>query len=230
MSILSVLRNVTNGYSPAESLLFDRFAASIATPLWEFALDSLAPLIDSGMRILDVGCGGGQFALRLAERFPELEIVGLDLSPEQIARARARLGALAGRVSFVDGNAIDLPFTDGEFDLVYSLGSIKHWPARARGLHECARVLKVDGRLWIMEGERGARIEDVRALISTWNVPAPLRPLAVLFFRKVVAGNSMNLDEARAMLATIPILEGSVERGAGLPVWTLTGSRVRQRE
>jgi SAM-dependent methyltransferase len=226
MGILSVLRNVTNGYSPTESLIFDRFAATVATPLWAFALDSLAPQIAAKMRVLDVGCGGGQFPLRLAERFPEIEIVGLDLSREQITRARRRLGTLARRVTFIEGNAIDLPFADGEFDLVYSLGSIKHWPERARGLRECARVLEPGGKLWIMEGERDARIEDVRALISTWNVPSPLQPLAVSFFRKKVAGGSLDVDEARAMLATIPMIEGSVERGAGLPVWAIAGQRI----
>jgi SAM-dependent methyltransferase len=225
MGILSVLRNITNGYSPAESALFDRFAANIATPLWAFAADRLAPLIAPGMRILDVGCGGGQFALRLAERWPEIEIVGVDLSPQQVARARARLGTSDARVSFVQGNAIELPFADGEFDLVYSLGSIKHWPDRERGLSECSRVLKPEGRLWIMEGDRGCRLEDTRALISTWNVPSPLRPLATSFFRNKVVGQSLDVDEARAMLDRIPTIQGSVERGAGLPIWVIAGAR-----
>jgi SAM-dependent methyltransferase len=225
MGILSVLRNITSGYSPAESLIFDRFAANIATPLWAFSIDQLAPLIAPGMRLLDVGCGGGQFALRLAERFPEVDIVGVDLSPEQIARARSRVGALDQRVSFLEGNAVDLPFADGEFDLVYSLGSIKHWPERERGLHECARVLRIGGRLWVMEGDRGCRLEDVQALIATWNVPSPLRPLAVSFFRNVVAGHSLDVDEARAMLSKVTTLEGSVERGVGLPVWVIAGTR-----
>lgn len=226
MSVVSVLKNITNRYSPAESALFDRFAARIATPLWDFSMDQIARTVSPGMRILDVGCGGGQFALRLAQRFPDVQIVGVDLSPEQIARAQKRVGTLSERVSFVEGSAVDLPFADAEFDLVYSLGSIKHWPDRARGLRECARVLNEGGRLWVMEGDRGCRIEDVRALISTWKVPPPLHPLAIAFFRDVVAGNSLDVDEARAMVASIAMIEGSVERGVGLPMWLITGVRV----
>jgi ubiquinone/menaquinone biosynthesis C-methylase UbiE len=225
MGILSVLKNITHGYSPAESAIFDRFAAAIATPLWTFSIDHIAPQVLPGMRLLDVGCGGGQFAIQLAQRFPEVRIVGVDLSPEQIGRAQSRVDALRERVSFVEGNAIDLPFADAEFDLVYSLGSIKHWPERGRGLAECARVLVPGGHLWLIEGDRGCRIEDVRALISTWNLPRPLHPLAISFFRNVVAGNSLDVDEARTLVASISTIEGSVERGEGLPLWMITGKR-----
>ncbi|MBN1209162.1 MAG: class I SAM-dependent methyltransferase [Myxococcaceae bacterium] len=225
MGIFSVLKNVTNGYSPVESFAFDRFAENIAAPLHDFAMTRIAAMVRPSTRVLDVGCGGGQFALRLAGRFPSIRIVGLDNSPEQIARARSRGASLRDRVSFVEGTAIDLPFDEAEFDLVYSLGSIKHWPERERGLRECARVLTPGGRLWVLEGDRGCRLEDVHALVSTWNIPALLRPVATAFFRNVVAGQSLDLDEARALLTAIPSFEGSVERGAGLPVWLLAGSR-----
>ena len=40
--------------------------------------------------LLDVGCGGGQFAIRLEGLFPYMQLAGIDLSPGQIARARQR--------------------------------------------------------------------------------------------------------------------------------------------
>jgi ubiquinone/menaquinone biosynthesis C-methylase UbiE len=229
MGIFRTLVDFTAGYSPVESFLFDRLCDKATAPLHAYAMACIAPAIQPNMRILDVGCGGGRFALRLAERFPDVSVVGLDLSPEQIARAKRRLGsgkpgaALAERVSFVEGSAIDMPFDDGEFDLVYSLGSLKHWPDPAQGLRECAHVLSPGGRLWLTEGDRGCRPEDVHAFISTWNIPAHARPLAAAFYRVVVVGQSLDLDDARALLERVPELAGTLERGAGLPIWVIDG-------
>lgn len=230
MTIVSVLKRVTSGYSPAESYVFDRFAERIAAPLHALAMDRISAMVGPGARILDVGCGGGQFAIKLARRFPDVRVVGLDLSREQVARARARGASLGGRVTFVEGTAVELPFDEAAFDIVYSLGSIKHWPERERGLRESARVLAPGGRLWVLEGERGCRREDVQALVATWNVPALLRPAAAAFFRKIVVGQSLDLDEARALLASISRIEGSVERVPDLPVWLITGTRTGLRE
>ncbi|MFV8754771.1 class I SAM-dependent methyltransferase [Nannocystaceae bacterium ST9] len=224
MPILSVIRSITRGYSPAESAVFDRFAPTIGEPLWAIAMDALAPQLRPGLRVLDVGCGGAHFAMRLLERCPELELVGVDLSPEQIARARARTRA----ARFVEGDATDLRFADGEFDLVYSLGSLKHWPDRARGLHECARVLRPGGRLWVMEGDRGCRRADTRALIERWRLARALRPLAIVFFRDLVVGDSLDVDEARGLLAATPEIAGVVERPTGMPVWVIAGRRVTE--
>jgi ubiquinone/menaquinone biosynthesis C-methylase UbiE len=68
-------------------------------------------------RILDVGTGTGAGALRLARRFPEAEVVGVDLSEEMLARARTNTpGGL--RVTYASADASALPFPDASFDLV----------------------------------------------------------------------------------------------------------------
>lgn len=226
MGIFSTLESVTNGYSPLESLAFDRLAKIIGGPLHDHAMAELSAIVRPGMRVLDVGCGGGHLAIRLAERFPELHIVGVDLSAEQIGRAQARSTALRDRLTFLEANALDLPFADLEFDLVYSLGSIKHWPDQARGLHECARVLRPGGHLWVIEGDRGCRPRDARTLVSQWHIPAPLDLLAASLFRNVVAGSSLDVDEARSLLASIETLQGSVSRAPELPIWVIAGTRL----
>jgi ubiquinone/menaquinone biosynthesis C-methylase UbiE len=225
MGIISTLIDTTAGYSPVESFLFDRLCAKATAPLHDYALAGIAPAIAPDMRLLDVGCGGGRFAMRLAERHPDTRVVGLDLSPEQIARAKRRGAALGERVSFVEGSAVDMPFDNGEFDLVYSLGSLKHWPDRAEGLRECVRVLRPGGRLWLIEGDRGCRHEDVYGFISTWNIPAQVRPLAAAFYRVMVVGQSLDLDDARALLDEVPGLDATLERGDGLPIWLIAGTK-----
>lgn len=210
------------GYGPLESLLFDRVLVNVARALHDFAMTAIAPRVKPGMRILDVGCGGGQFAIRLTERFADVSVVGVDVSPQQIARARRRE---ARRVDFVEASALDMPFEAGSFDLVYSLGSLKHWPDPERGLAECARVAAPGAWLAILEGDRGAREEDVQRFIATWGLPAPMRPLAAAFYRITVAGQSLDLVDARALLAATPAIEGTVERTPDLPAWILAGAR-----
>jgi ubiquinone/menaquinone biosynthesis C-methylase UbiE len=225
MGIFSALVDFTAGYSPLESYLFDRLCDTATAAMHAYALAGISPAIAPGMRVLDVGCGGGRFAIRLAERYPDITVVGLDLSPEQIDRARRRGAHLGERVAWVEGNAIDLPFDTGEFDLVYSLGSLKHWPDRARGLRECLRVLRPGGRLWVAEGDRGCRHEDVHAFISTWNIPAKLRPVFAAFYRVVVVGESLDLDDARALLDEIAGIDATLERAEGLPMWVIAGDK-----
>ena len=70
-------------------------------------------------RVLDLGTGTGVVALALAERYPEAEVVGIDLSPAMIEEARRKLPPeLAGRVGFEVGDASALDCPDGDFDLV----------------------------------------------------------------------------------------------------------------
>jgi ubiquinone/menaquinone biosynthesis C-methylase UbiE len=224
MGIFAVFDDPRSGYSSLETLAFDRVFFKMAAPLHDAALRELAPVIRPGMRVLDVGCGGGQFAMRLADRFADIELVGVDLSPDQVARAQRRARG-RDRLSFVEGSALDLPFGAETFDLIYSVGSLKHWPDPGVGLHECARVATPGARLFVMEGDRGCRHEDLLELGAAWGLPRRMRPLFAAFFRVAVAGESLDLVDARELLAQVPEIAGSVERIAGLPAWAITGER-----
>jgi len=98
-----------------------------------------------GGRLLDVGCGNGAAAIRLTMVFG-LEVIGVDIDPDQIAAARAASGRLDG-VRFLVVSAAQLPFPDDEFDFVYTNKTTHHiadWP---RAITEMARVLKPSGYL-----------------------------------------------------------------------------------
>ena len=77
---------------------------------------ALARLTTPPARVLDLGTGTGSVARILAERFPNAEIVGVDLSPRMIDEARARTSAPNVRYDVADAQR--LPFASGEFDLV----------------------------------------------------------------------------------------------------------------
>ena len=96
--------------------------------------------------ILDVGCGIGGSSLYLAEKFGA-RVTGITLSPVQANRAkeRARAAGLEAKTDFQVANALEMPFADNSFDLVWSLESGEHMPDKEKFLQECYRVLKPGG-------------------------------------------------------------------------------------
>eukprot|EP00931_Biecheleriopsis_adriatica_P103744 TRINITY_DN78538_c0_g1_i1.p1 TRINITY_DN78538_c0_g1~~TRINITY_DN78538_c0_g1_i1.p1 ORF type:complete len:463 (+),score=51.04 TRINITY_DN78538_c0_g1_i1:72-1391(+) len=99
-------------------------------------------------RILDVGCGIGGTSRFLAKRFPDAEVVGITLSPEQVRRG-TELADAAGlkNVRFEVINALDMSFPDGSFDLVWGCESGEHMPDKAKYIEEMARVCSPGGRV-----------------------------------------------------------------------------------
>jgi ubiquinone/menaquinone biosynthesis C-methylase UbiE len=111
-------------------------------PVWDSMRleDTLAPY-DAALgavegqpaRILDVGTGTGAGALRLAQRFPDAEIVGVDLSEAMLEQARRNTpDELRGRVTFEAADASALPFGDGSFDLAAHANMIPFFDEIAR--------------------------------------------------------------------------------------------------
>lgn len=97
-------------------------------------------------QILDVGCGIGGSSLYLAQKF-NAEATGITLSPVQAKRAtqRAQEAGLRTEVQFQVADALDMPFADNSFDLVWSMESGEHMPDKEKFLQECYRVLKPGG-------------------------------------------------------------------------------------
>ena len=120
-------------------------------PRWRATLvDQVNPL--PGQRVLDVATGTGMVAFALARR--GCEVVGLDQSPDMLATARHRLDAnpqLAGRMTFIQGEAERLPFDDGEFDALTFTYLLRYVDDRAATMRELARVVKPNGRIGMVE-------------------------------------------------------------------------------
>ena len=109
-------------------------------------------------RVLDLACGTGDLALHMARLSgPDLEVVGLDFAGPmlKVARAKAESAGLAGKVSFVHGDAANLPFPDGHFSAVgisFAFRNITYRnPLRDRYLAEVGRVLAPGGRFVMVE-------------------------------------------------------------------------------
>ena len=116
---------------------FDRLAPTwtgLRSPEAFAALErSLEALPESPRRALDLGTGTGLAAFAVARRFPEAEVVGVDLSERMVEQARASTPPpLEGRVTFQSGDAERLPFADGSFELVTLANMIPFFDELAR--------------------------------------------------------------------------------------------------
>ena len=75
--------------------------------------------IESGMRVLDVACGTGNLAIPAARR--GAEVTGVDIATNLLEQARERAKAEGVSATFEEGDAEQLPYRDGQFDLVMSM-------------------------------------------------------------------------------------------------------------
>lgn len=149
-------------------------------------LDLAAP--NTGEKVLDVAAGTGLLASLLAR--DAAEVVGTDVTPEMLSRARERIGATGqDNVSFVEAEAADLPFGSGIFDLVTCRTAFHHFPEPDAALAEMHRVLRDGGRL-VIEDVYGPDDDGLRAIRESFE--KLIDPSHVLAYR---------MSEFRAMIA-----------------------------
>jgi SAM-dependent methyltransferase len=133
-----------------------------------------------GRVVLDAGCGMGRYLRVVAEA--GAIAVGMDLS-RAVEAARDLTGEWPG-VSVVQGDLLRLPFAEGSFDHIYSLGVLDHTPDPRRAFLGLARLLKPGGRIaiWVYPRERPSleRIINVHRGISTRLPLGVLVPLSRL--------------------------------------------------
>lgn len=106
--------------------------------------------VRDGMRVLEVGCGGGLFCHRIKSAVPGATLTGLDLDEGHIDYAAAKAGELGLDISFVAGDACGLPFDDSAFDLCYS-HTVMNFCDPDRFASEQYRVLAGGGRMVAMD-------------------------------------------------------------------------------
>jgi ubiquinone/menaquinone biosynthesis C-methylase UbiE len=106
----------------------------------------------SGTRVIELGCGPGFYSRKLARRFPQIAVTGVDRSQSQVRSARQR--AAAENVSncvFERVNALALPCADASFDILIASRIFTVLPDHKRAVSEMFRVLKRGGRCFIAE-------------------------------------------------------------------------------
>ncbi|MGI8885484.1 MAG: ubiquinone/menaquinone biosynthesis methyltransferase [Gaiellaceae bacterium] len=98
-----------------------------------------------GDRVLDACCGTGDLAIAAERRGGK--VVGLDFSERMLERARRK----SGTIEWVKGDALALPFADGEFDAATVGFGVRNLDDLEGGLRELARVLRPGGKVAVLE-------------------------------------------------------------------------------
>jgi ubiquinone/menaquinone biosynthesis C-methylase UbiE len=108
--------------------------------------------VDDGQKLLDVGCGFGGTIQQINAEHSDMDITGLNIDARQLAAAEAQTtAALGNEITWVEGDACQLPFEDNSFDRVLAVECIFHFPSRAAFLAEAERVLKPGGYLAVSD-------------------------------------------------------------------------------
>jgi SAM-dependent methyltransferase len=135
----SVFRTLTRRQFNAIAPRWDAMRTEDAFAVLEAGL---AALPEPPAHALDLGTGTGKAALAIARRFPAADVVGVDLADGMIAEARRLTPAeLEGRVRFEVGDAANLRFADGSFDLVSLANMIPFFDELARIVRPGGHVL-----------------------------------------------------------------------------------------
>lgn len=210
-------------YSRAQAWAHDTFIADRALRLHDYILEYgklMEILAETRERsLLDVGCGGGQAAIRMKERYPHLYLTGIDLSEWMIvgARQRARNKGYAIRFEVADVGA--LPFPDDSFEVVYSFGSAKHWPDPLKGFGECWRVLKPGGELLVADATSDATPQEVENFFAIARFPNLLKkPVAALLYRRMFRP-ARPVQTYRQIAAELQMPEGTVSHLPSMPAF-----------
>jgi arsenite methyltransferase len=142
----SLFEHVAWLYAFCREHIFRDDTERIISELWP--IDEPGP----GTTLIELGCGPGFYACRLAERFPNVSVIGADRSVSQLAWARTRAAARGSQnCSFEQVNVLDLPFHSGRFDVLIASRLFTVLPNQARAVSEIFRVLKSGGRCFIAE-------------------------------------------------------------------------------
>jgi SAM-dependent methyltransferase len=158
---------------------YERIAATFA-PIHDRVVAEIAP--KPGERVLDLACGTGGVALRVART--GAETVGVDFSRDQIEKARAAADEAGLAIQFDEGDAQELPYSDRGFDAVISVFGVVYANDHKRAAGELRRVCS--GRFavtawpndaWVELGERVGRYSHEGDDAFLWTEPGYVRGL-----------------------------------------------------
>ncbi len=123
-----------------------------------------------GMRVLDVACGTGNQSLPAART--GAEVIGLDIAPNLLEQARERAQKESLRITFVEGDAEQLPYEKAHFDVVLSMFGAMFAPRPERVVSELLRVCRPGGMIAMGNWTPGGFVGKSFALTSRL-VPPP---------------------------------------------------------
>jgi len=188
--------------------------------------------IDGTSVVLDVGSGVGGPALHLAKTYG-CSVTGLDIVELNVQEAgnRAKARKLDHLAKFEVGDATDMPFDDGLFDVVWGQDAWCHVPDKDKLIEECARVIKPGGTIafsdWLQVGEmKGEYLGQVLSAIASPNLATPEDYFALLkkhgFSIKTQADISgVFIDQYREIIGKLESMKAEISEKISPKVYTI---------
>lgn len=166
-------KEVDINQSPLDRFLMEKYYLSISGFLSDNIRDIIA---NDDARILDIGCGAGDYLIHLADKFKKGYYYGVDISQSALDSASAnikkeelissdpfllkfRYSVEPERFQFNKTDGIHLPFADNYFDVVYFIMILHHTEEYTEIIKEASRVLKPSGKLLIIDLKGQSKIE-----------------------------------------------------------------------
>src|SRR3954447_12329589 len=162
---------------------------------WRTAENSagyLLPSLRPGLDLLDVGCGPGRITVDLAALVAPGRVVGIDVSADPLAEARAAAEAAGVAVEFAVGDVYALEAADGSFDVVHAHQVLQHLTDPVAALREMARVSRPGGVI---------AVRDVADATFTWSPADPGLARWVELYYGVARHNAAEPDAGRRLLS-----------------------------
>ncbi len=157
----SLRESLADDSQPAKESLFERFAWLYAFFRERIFRDDTARMVRAlwpagkavaGTRVIELGCGPGFYSCALAERFPAIEVLGVDRSENQCAWAEKKAARKhLGNCRFASDNVLELSHDENSFDIVIAARLFTVLPHPTRAIAEMHRVLRPGGKCLIAE-------------------------------------------------------------------------------
>ena len=165
---------------------------------------AIRKVADSGSKkVLDIACGTGDMAIKMAKSIPGISITGIDLSPKMLEEGRRKVERehLQERIVLIEGDSLALPFDDESFDAITVAFGVRNFENLEKGYREMCRVLKRHGLLIVLElsTPQGALTGAAYRFYTKY-----LIPLA----GKMISGDSRAYSYLPESIAAVPQREG----------------------
>jgi ubiquinone/menaquinone biosynthesis C-methylase UbiE len=120
---------------------------------------------------LDIGCGSGLNIKRLFEKSPNAKSFGVDYSSTSVKKSKQLNKELVdkGCVEIYEANVLDMPFEDKMFDIITAFETVYFWPDIITSFKEVKRILKDDGKFFIVMDANGCYTPELEEITKEEN-------------------------------------------------------------
>ncbi|PVX23942.1 MAG: class I SAM-dependent methyltransferase [Candidatus Bathyarchaeum sp.] len=160
---------------------FSTTGANVQNAVWELLLSNL-DWTGNG-KALDIGCGNGALTIKLAQKYPKAQALGIDYwgkrweYSKNTCESNAKIEGVSDRVKFQKANAASLPFEDEDFDAAVSnfvFHEVSHIKDKREVIREALRVVKKGGKFAFQDEFLVKKIygtpDDLIATIKSWGI------------------------------------------------------------